>query len=105
MKIDIFSHLLSLKYKELLFKKAKSYFYLEADRSSPALFDLDARFRVMDNLASLQQVLTTSAPPLEYVVSPDEAVELAKIANDEMAELINQYPARFFAAVACLACP
>jgi len=102
MKIDIFSHILPLKYKELLFKKAKPCYYLEAARSRPAVFDLDARFRIMDKFEGLQQVLTTSAPPLEYVVSPDEGVELAKIANDEMAELISKYPTRFFAAVACL---
>ena len=36
------------------------------------------------------------------VVSPSDAIELAKIANDEMAELVTKYPDKFIAAVACL---
>ena len=56
----------------------------------------------MDKFEGLQQVLTVGAPPVEYVVSPDDAVSMSKTANDEMAELVNKYPDRFAAAVACL---
>jgi aminocarboxymuconate-semialdehyde decarboxylase len=101
-KIDAFCHILPLKYKQALDKKASHCFYLEANRLRPALFDLDIRFRVMDKYEGLQQVLTLGVPPLEYVVSADEAVELSKMANDEMAELVTKYPDRFVAAVACL---
>jgi len=101
-KIDIFCHILPLKYKEALYKKAKPCFYLAADSARPALFDLDIRFRVMDKFEGLRQVLTIGTPPLEYLVTPQEAMELARIANDEMAELLIKYPDRFVAAVACL---
>ncbi len=101
-KIDMFCHVLPQKYKEELFKKAKPCYYLEADRNKPALFDLDMRFRHMDKFPGLRQVLTLGAPPLEYAFSPADAVELARVANDGMAELVSKYPDRFVAAVASL---
>jgi uncharacterized protein len=101
-KIDIFCHILPPKFKEVLFKKAKACHYLKADSSRPALYDLDVRFRVMDKYEGIRQVLTLSLPPLEYVVSPKEGIELARMANDGMAELVNRYPDRFIAAVASL---
>jgi len=101
-KIDIFCHILPPKYKEALFKKSRPCYYLEPNLKSPALFDLDIRFRVMDKFKGLRQVLTVGAPPLEHAFSPKDAVELARMANDEMAELVSKYPDRFIAAVAAL---
>ena len=101
-KIDIFTHILPLKYAEALYKKARDCFYIEADKATPILSDLDARFRIMDRYEGLTQVLTLASPPIEHVVNPNDAVELAKIANDEMAELVAKYPHRFVAAVASL---
>ncbi|MEI9480027.1 MAG: amidohydrolase family protein [Deltaproteobacteria bacterium] len=101
-KIDIFCHILPSKSKEALFKKATSCHYIETDSARPALFDLDMRFRVMDKFEGLRQVLTLGLPPLEYVLSPRDAIDLARMANDEMAELVNKYPDRFVAAVAGL---
>ena len=101
-KIDIFCHILPLKYKEALFKRAKPCYYLEADMSRPALYDLDIRFRVMDTFEGLRQVLTLGAPPAEYAFNPEDSIELSKLANDEMAELLVKYPDRFVAAAACL---
>jgi len=102
-KIDIYPHILPLKYKEALYKKAKGAFYLEdVDDATPTLFDLDSRFRIMDKYEGLVQVLTLASPPLESAVNPQDADELARLANDEMAELVLKYPDRFAAAVACL---
>ncbi len=101
-KIDIFSHILPQKYAEVLYKKAKNCFYIEADKANTVQSDLSARFRIMDRYEGLMQVLTLGSPPIEYVVKPSDAVELAKIANDEMAELVAKYPHRFVAAVASL---
>lgn len=108
-KIDIYCHILPEKYRQKLYQKARSGLYLEADGrldthhdSVPALFDMDRRFRIMDQFEGMKQVLTIAAPPLEAVAAPDTAVELAQIANDEMAELVAKYPDRFVAAVAYL---
>jgi aminocarboxymuconate-semialdehyde decarboxylase len=56
----------------------------------------------MDQFPGYMQVLTVAAPSLTEIASPKEAVELAKIANDEMAELVDRYPERFAGAIACL---
>ena len=101
--IDIFPHILPIKYKEALYKIAPSGFYIkDVIETLPTLFDLDHRFRIMDKFEGLLQVLTLSAPPVEGIADPEKAVDLAKLANDEMAELVLKYPDRFTAAVACL---
>jgi len=56
----------------------------------------------MDRFEGYVQVLNMSEIPLELLVSPAEAVELAKIANDGMAELVMKFPDQFIAAIACL---
>jgi aminocarboxymuconate-semialdehyde decarboxylase len=48
------------------------------------------------------QVLSTTLPPLEDIVHSNEAVELARIANDEMAEWVAKYPKKFISAIANL---
>lgn len=106
MIIDVFCHILTPKYLEGRNKKAltgwsssKGVAYV---RAVPTLFDLDTRFRIMDRYPGLMQVLTIAAPALEAMTKPEDAVELAEIANNEMAELVMKYPERFAAAVACL---
>jgi predicted TIM-barrel fold metal-dependent hydrolase len=100
--IDIFCHILPLKTKEVLFRKARPCNYIDTDNTRPALFDLDRRFKAMDQFEGLRQVLTLGLPPLEYALSPADAADLARMANDEMAELVSRYPDRFVAAVAGL---
>ncbi len=103
MKIDVFPHIIPPKYKEALYKKMPPNApQREIIDSFPSLYDLDIRFRILDKYEGLVQVLTIASPPLEDVVTPGDAVELAKIVNDEMAELVAKYPDKFIAAVACL---
>jgi len=103
MKIDIFPHILPIKYKEALYKMAPPGFYIQdVIETLPTLFDLEHRFRIMDKFEGLMQVLTLSAPPIEQIGDSRKAVDLAKLANDEMAELVLKYPDRFAAAVAAL---
>lgn len=100
--IDAFPHILPKKYNEALYKKSRPCYYLEADRIKPALSDLDLRFKLMDRFGGMKQVLTLGAPPLEYAFSPKDVVDMARMANDEMAALVARYPDRFVAAVASL---
>ena len=64
------------------------------------LADLDRRFRVMDMFDGFQQVLSLPTPPIENMVESGVAGDLARVANDGMAELVNRYPDRFPAFVA-----
>ena len=102
-KVDIYAHVLPIKYKEALYKVGS----LSSDQERridtlETLFDLERRFRLMDNYEGLVQVLTLNSPSVDEVADKEKAVYLAKLANDEMAELVLKYPDRFPAAVACL---
>ena len=103
MKIDIFPHIMPAKYKEAFYKEAPPNFYhKELTEAIPTLFDLESRFRIMDKYEGLIQVLNLAQPPVEEIFDPQKAADMAKLANDEMAELVMKYPDRFAAAVACL---
>ena len=100
MKIDVFPHFLPKKYFEALAKKAEGAAHWFT--GTPALSQIDIRLRVLDMYPDVMQVLTLATPPLETLVTPSQAIELARIANDEMAEVVAKYPDKFLSAVACL---
>jgi aminocarboxymuconate-semialdehyde decarboxylase len=66
------------------------------------LTDHDERIRILNQYEDLVQVLSVNLPPLEEVVQPKEAAELARIANDEMAEWVSKYPKKYLTAIANL---
>jgi uncharacterized protein len=101
-KIDVFTHILPPKYKAALEKKAKPSMYMNANNAHSALWDLDIRFAAMSRFEGLAQVLTLAPPPLEYALNPRDASDLARMANDQLADLAARYPDQFVAAVACL---
>src|SRR2546428_3931109 len=68
----------------------------------PCLYDLDERFRVMDRFEGYVQVLTLSSPPVEALGEPALTRDLARLANDEMADLVRRYPDRFLGFAASL---
>jgi aminocarboxymuconate-semialdehyde decarboxylase len=105
--IDIFAHILPPKYLEALGKLAATgripFLQVKTlQRSNRVLLDANLRLKVMDEFPDIRmQVLTVVGPPLEAIANKEDAVDLAKTANDEMAELVARYPDRF-AAVATL---
>jgi predicted TIM-barrel fold metal-dependent hydrolase len=101
-RIDMFTHIMPPKYHQALFKLAKPTIFKELDSSVMALTDLDKRFKIMDRNPEVRDLLTLGQPALEDVVDAKQAAELAKIANDEMAEFIEKYPSRFIGAAACV---
>lgn len=104
MKIDIYNHIFPKRF----FDKMQEVWPNGKDigkrvRGIPMMVDLDERFRVMDRFGSdYRQVLSLAAPPLEIMAGPNVSPELAKIANDGMADLVDRYPDRFPAFVASL---
>src|SRR3990172_256016 len=88
--IDFFTHVVPPKYKLAL-----SQLMPELDKrisGMPTLYDMDRRFRIMDNYPNLTQVLTLSLTAALVLENPGLAVDFAKRANDEMAELVAKYP-------------
>jgi aminocarboxymuconate-semialdehyde decarboxylase len=104
MKIDVFNHIVTPRYHRRRLKMAPPAMRLQdAERVLPTLFDLDARLRVMDAAGGdYVQILSTANPPVENMAGPQDALELSRIANDEMAELVGRHPDRFPGAAACV---
>jgi len=102
VKIDAYSHISPPRYTEVL-RKDYPGFYNNMLGPCVPLYDLDQRFRIMDKYENIVQVLTVGpVPSLESFADPQQSVELAKLANDEMAELVLKYRDRFVAAIALL---
>ena len=101
LRIDAYSHIVPPNYKEVLYKIDPIACTTKVSYV-PALYDLDQRFRIMDRYQGVVQVLTLAWPPVEEIANSEKVVDLSKLANDEMAELVFRYPDRFVAAVACL---
>jgi uncharacterized protein len=100
--IDAYSHISPLKYTEFIKEKYPSMYNNLLGACVP-LYDMDTRFRIMDRFPEVVQVLTIGpVPPIEYFANQRQTVELAKMANDEMAELCLKYRDRFVAAIALL---
>ena len=105
MIIDCAAHILPPTYLKERSKRAGAAFktqYARYPTANPGLTDLNIRFRIMDKIEGLVQVLTIAGPNVESITEPKDTIELARIANDEMAELVARYPDRFAAAVAAL---
>jgi len=106
MIIDIYNHILPKKYQDTLEKKVtgrdpnlpSSNWY----KTVPTLMNLEARFRIMDAFDGYIQVVTIASPPAYAIAPAPVAIELARIGNDELAELVQRYPERFAAGVATL---
>jgi len=103
VKIDIYPHILPKRFAERIFSLPATGLNMQKRfREVPALTDLDLRFRIMDRYGDYVQVLTLCSPPVEVLGTPQETPELARIANDGMAELVEKYPDRFPGFVASL---
>ena len=100
MKIDIFTHIVPPKYK-LAMAKVAPHLSDHVGRV-PTLYDMDHRFRIMDNYKDVRQVLTMAMTATLMFDDPKSGTDFAKMANDEMAELVNKHPDRFTAGVASL---
>jgi aminocarboxymuconate-semialdehyde decarboxylase len=102
-KIDIFTHISPPGFSEGVDRLAGTLKDIgKRSRGVPMLHDLNIRFRVMDTFPEYQQVLSVPTPPIELFAKPDDAVELARIANDSMADLVRKHPDRFVTFAAAL---
>jgi aminocarboxymuconate-semialdehyde decarboxylase len=97
--IDAFPHILPRPLFERMLAAAEpaspAARWLEGSRRLAGLTDLDVRFQVMDRLPEYRQILTLATPPIEQVATGAKGRDLARLANDALAELCQQYPERF----------
>src|SRR5262245_4554052 len=90
-------------YLELVKRYSKDAGLVKRMSSLRILWDIEARVTMLAaEFPDVQQVLTLSLPPPEALGGPDLAPELARVANDGMAEMCRRWPERFPAFVASL---
>ena len=98
LKIDIFSHFLTTEYsKRLLSLAPEASKTVEFKR--PSMVDIAIREDLMRRHPDVIQIVTMGNVPPERYVSAKDAVDLAKIGNEEMAELVRTKPSLFYGAV------
>ena len=66
------------------------------------IHDLDARLKMMDEFDDYSEILSLGLPPLDALAGPNLAPDLARVANDGLAELCAKYPDRFAGYVGAL---
>src|SRR5258708_3529372 len=106
LKLDIFPHIFPQPYFERMKKIAEANPALAAQLKRwlhiPVLWDLDKRIKMMKRFPDYKQILTLSLPASEFLGNADETPELARLANDGMAQIVERHPDLFPAFVASL---
>jgi aminocarboxymuconate-semialdehyde decarboxylase len=106
MKIDVFTHILPARYAErfnTLGSTPAANNIRKRVAGIPSIVDLDLRFRQLEEFGDdYRQIISIPSPPLEDVGGPELAAELARLANDGMAELVAAHPEHFAGFVASL---
>jgi aminocarboxymuconate-semialdehyde decarboxylase len=101
VKIDIFNHI----FPQSFFDK-----YIENGlpdigkrvKNMPSIVNLDVRFKIMDEFGDYCQVISLPAPTIEALGTPQQTPDIARLANDGMAELCQKHPKRFPTFIASL---
>src|SRR5262249_15050664 len=94
--IDAFYHFFPKRYYDALLQSpAAAKDIGKRVRSIPALSDLDLRLGIVEMFDDYSQVLSHGLPPLERLWGPDKSPEMAKIANDGLAEIVAKHPKHF----------
>ena len=104
MKIDIFNHILPKPYFDKMVSMSAQGAYMQKRvREIPMLYDLDARFEKIDQFGEdYVQIVSLNLPPVEALAGPEDSPELARLANDSMAEVVSECPDRIPGFVAAL---
>ena len=106
LKLDIFPHIFPLAYFERMKQIAEGNAALAAQLKRwmhiPVLWDLERRMKMMKRFPGYKQILTLSMPAVEFLGDENATPELARLANDGMAEIVAQHPDLFPAFVASL---
>jgi predicted TIM-barrel fold metal-dependent hydrolase len=97
VKIDAFCHIMPRPYFDRLQGISSERAANLLRRTAPirTLWDLDERLRLMDRFEDYAQIISLAAPPIEALGEPAESAELARLANDGMADLVRERPEHF----------
>ncbi len=99
MKIDAFTHFLPAEYADRLSglgDTPAARNIRQRISGIPSLVDLDLRLSQLEEFGDdYRQVISLPAPPLEDIGDAALGTEMARIANDGLAELVDRHPERF----------
>ncbi|MBI2815494.1 MAG: amidohydrolase [Acidobacteria bacterium] len=115
VRVDVFCHIVPPRFDKARWDRVEKTHFVEhspshlkyvsvgkekqKNENMAVLTDLDARFKMMDELESYRQVLSVASPAIE-IVAPDDSETVAKILNDELAEIAAKHP-KYFAGAVC----
>jgi predicted TIM-barrel fold metal-dependent hydrolase len=102
MIIDVFNHFMPKAYLDRLAPLIPGQPAVTAFPRLKTIVDVDERLKLLDAFDDFQQVLSLANPPLELVASLDQTPELARVANDALAEICRTHPDRFPTFIAAL---
>ena len=102
MIIDIFNHFMPKPYLDRLQQIIPGHVATTAFPRLKTLIDVDARLKLLESFEGLQQVLSLANPPLELVGDPNLTPDLARLANDSLAEVCRKHPDYFPTFIAAL---
>ncbi|HXQ51275.1 MAG TPA: amidohydrolase family protein [Stellaceae bacterium] len=102
MIIDIYNHFIPKPIWDRFGDLIPGHVALTAFKQLPTLWDIEARLRLIDEFDDMRQVLSLANPPIEMMGPPERTPEIARMANDGLAALVDQYPDRFPAFIASL---
>src|SRR5258705_11990135 len=102
MMIDVFNHFMPKAYLDRLATLIPGPVAVTAFPRLRTLCDVDARLGLLDEFEGLQQVLSLANPPLELIAAPSETPDLARLANDALADICRKHPDRFPTFIAAL---
>jgi len=100
--IDIFNHFMPAPYFDRLQKLVPQMPAATAFPRLKTLWDLDARLKLLEAFGDFAQVLSLANPPLELIPAPARTADLARMANDGLAEICRRHPQRFPTFIASL---
>jgi len=93
MIIDIYTHILPDRFFREMSRVSPKLENIGARlRGVKKLFNLDLRFTEMDQIGDYAQIISLPNPPIEDIAEGEVANNLAKVANDSMAELVAKHP-------------
>jgi aminocarboxymuconate-semialdehyde decarboxylase len=104
LKIDVFNHIFPKPFFDRLQEVLVNRGAVKRWLNIPFLYDLDVRFRQLEQFGpDYRQIVSLSAPPIESI-NPDRDItrDLARLANDTMAEVVRAHPERFPGFIASL---
>src|SRR5260370_31254177 len=101
--IDIYCHIYPEKFFEEMTKLSPQTQNLgKRLRTITKLFDLNERFREMDQFGDYRQIISLPNPPIEEIAKGEAGLRLARVANDAIAVVCALHPQPFADVVAAV---